>query len=277
MRTGAAALLCLARLALPLLAVAALAGCAARQPVSPRFTYTLKEFQALAATLPEEASERALAEPARFLDLVAGSLASPEGTLLLVDKTHGLERSWNPADLVDLPRGTLRLSKDGLRLRSVVLDDLVSMSDAARADGFTLTVSSAWRSWDTQAALRSRALATQPREQVDRELAAPGHSQHQLGTAIDFGSIDDSFAETAAGRWMAANAWRYGWSLSYPQGREAETGYRWESWHYRWLGRSAAALVHEFFGDSQQRFLEFWAAGEAGLRSKLRVPPGGRG
>lgn len=269
-----------ARLTLALAAVASLtlaAGCSSRRPVSPRFTYTPKEFEALAKTLPEEVAARALADPSRFLDLAAGALAAPDGTLLLVDKTNGLDRSWTPPDLVDLPRTRLSLSKDGLRLRSVVIDDLVAMSDAARADGATLTVSSAWRSWDTQAALRSRALASQPREQVDRELAAPGHSQHQLGTVVDLGSIDDSFADTSAGKWMAANAWRYGWSLSYPLGREAETGYRWESWHYRWLGRSASELVHGFFGDRQQRFLEFWAAAEAGLKAKLRVPPGGRG
>jgi len=266
--------------ALALAAVTALtlaAGCSSRRPVSSRFTYTVTEYRALAKSLPEEAAARALADPSRFLDLAAGALAAPDGTLLLVDKAHGLERSWTPPDLVDLPRTRLSLSKDGLSLRSVVIDDLVAMSDAARADGATLTVSSAWRSWETQVALRSRALATQPREQVDRELAAPGHSQHQLGTVVDLGSIDDSFADTPAGKWMAANAWRYGWSLSYPQGREAETGYRWESWHYRWLGRSAAELVHGFFGDSQQRFLEFWAAAEAGLRARLRVPPGGRG
>ena len=162
----------------------------------------------------------------RFLDLLADALASPAGTLLLVDKTHALDRSWTPPDLVDLSREGLSLSKTGLRLRSVVVEDLAAMSDAARADGAMLTVSSAWRSWDTQAALRAKALETQPREQVERELAAPGHSQHQLGTVIDLGSIDDSFADTAAGRWMTANAWRFGWSLSYPQGRESETGDR---------------------------------------------------
>jgi len=267
---GSCALAALAALALA-------AGCSSRRPVSDRFTYTRKEFQALAGTLPADAAARALADPSRFLDLAAGALAAPDGALLLVDKSNALDRSWAPTDLVDLRRDRLSLSKDGLRLRAVVIDDLVAMSDAARADGATLTVSSAWRSWDTQAALRSRALATQPLEQVDRELAAPGHSQHQLGTVVDLGSIDDSFAETPAGTWMAANAWRYGWSLSYPRGREAETGYRWESWHYRWLGRSAAELAHEFFGDSQQQFLEFWVAAEAGLRTKARAPTGGRG
>jgi D-alanyl-D-alanine carboxypeptidase len=253
-----------------LLALAALAGCASRQPVSPRFAYTRAEFQALAATLPADASARALAEPARFLELLADALEVPDGTLLLVDKTNGLDRSWTPQDLVDIPPGAWKLSRSGLRLRSVVLEDLAKMGESARAEGVQLAISSAWRSWDTQAALRSKALETQPLEEVDRELAPPGHSQHQLGTAIDFGSIDDSFADTASGRWMAANAWRYGWSLSYPPGREVETGYRWESWHYRWIGRAAAELARSFFGDSQQRFLEFYATSEAGLRAKLR-------
>jgi D-alanyl-D-alanine carboxypeptidase len=254
-----------------LLLLTALAGCASRQPVSARFTYTRAEFRTLAAALPADAAERALAEPGEFLELLADALGTADGTLLLVDKTHALDRSWTPPDLVDLPTGAWRLSKTGLRLRSVVIADLVAMSEAARAEGVELVISSAWRSWDTQAALRARALATQPREQVERELAAPGHSQHQLGTAIDLGSIDDSFADTEAGRWMTANAWRYGWSLSYPRGREAETGYRWESWHYRWIGRAGAELARSFFGDRQQRFLEFYAASEDGLRARLRA------
>jgi D-alanyl-D-alanine carboxypeptidase len=260
-----------AALALATLMLAALAGCASRRPVSPRFTYTRREFQELAKTLPPQTAARALAEPARFLSLVAEALEAPAGVLLLVDKDHGLERSWTPADLVDLPRGRLTLTRAGLRLRSVALEDLAEMSEAAGVDGVTLPISSTWRSWDTQAALRDRALATQPREEVDRELAPPGHSQHQLGTVIDFGSIDDSFADTPAGRWMAASAWRYGWSLSYPRGREDETGYRWESWHYRWIGRPAAELVRSFFGDSQQQFLAFWTSAESGLRAKLRA------
>jgi len=259
-----------ARSAALLAALVVLAGCGSRRPVSSRFPYTLKEFQALAAGLPAESASRALAEPARFLELLAGALEAPDGALLLVDKAHGLDRTWTPPDLCDLPADRLSLSRAGLRLRSIVLAALTAMSDAARADGVVLTVSSAWRSWQTQAELREAALKARPLEEVDRELAAPGHSQHQLGTAIDLGSIDESFAETAAGRWMAANAWRYGWSLSYPRDGEAETGYRWEPWHYRWSGRPAAELVHAFFGDRQQRFLEFVAAAAAGAREKLR-------
>lgn len=69
--------------------------------------------------------------------------------------------------------------------------------------------------------------------------APPGASQHQLGTVIDLGSIDDSYADTAEGKWMFKNAWKYGWSLSYPKDMEHITGYKWESWHYRYLGVEA--------------------------------------
>ncbi len=99
---------------------------------------------------------------------------------------------------------------------------------------------------------------------ADRESARAGQSQHQLGLAVDFGSIDDSFAETAAAAWLAVNASRRGWSLSYPKGLETVTGYRWESWHYRYLGTAAAALERKRFVGVQQyalAFLEEWNRG----------------
>jgi D-alanyl-D-alanine carboxypeptidase len=94
-------------------------------------------------------------------------------------------------------------------------------------------------------------------EEADRESARPGHSQHQTGLVVDFGSIDDSFAETRAGRWIAANASRFGWSVSFPQGYEAVTGYRWESWHYRYVGRDLTAFIDAYFGGIQQYALQF--------------------
>jgi D-alanyl-D-alanine carboxypeptidase len=94
-------------------------------------------------------------------------------------------------------------------------------------------------------------------EAADRESARPGCSQHQTGLVVDFGSIDDSFAQTAAGRWMAANAARFGWSLSFPDGYEAVTGYRWESWHYRYVGKEIAAFIDNYFDGIQQYALRF--------------------
>jgi D-alanyl-D-alanine carboxypeptidase len=109
---------------------------------------------------------------------------------------------------------------------------------------------------------------TYGQEMADRESARPGASQHQLGTAIDFGSITDAFAETRAGRWLVAHAWEYGFSLSYPQGYEGITGYRYESWHYRFITKAGVLLQRRYFGDVQQYLLEFLDANRAALEAK---------
>jgi D-alanyl-D-alanine carboxypeptidase len=92
---------------------------------------------------------------------------------------------------------------------------------------------------------------------ADRESARPGHSQHQLGLVIDFGSITDAFARTPEGIWLSVNASRFGWSLSYPEGYEDVTGYRWESWHYRYVGRELAEFIDNYFNGIQQYALRF--------------------
>jgi zinc D-Ala-D-Ala carboxypeptidase len=83
--------------------------------------------------------------------------------------------------------------------------------------------------------------------------ARPGHSEHQLGTTLDFRSYGNStppweyadWGTTAAGRWLAANAWRYGFVMSYPKGKMKVTCYTYEPWHYRYVGRPMAARVRE--------------------------------
>jgi len=94
-------------------------------------------------------------------------------------------------------------------------------------------------------------------EAADLYSAKPGTSQHQLGTTVDFGSIDDSFAYTEAGKWLFAHADEFGFSLSYPENGLSITGYQYESWHYRYIGRAGTELQQAYFYDSQQRLLEF--------------------
>ena len=67
-------------------------------------------------------------------------------------------------------------------------------------------------------------------------------------------------AETRASRWLVANAARFGFSLSYPKGLDAVTGYKWESWHYRYIGAAACALQAEYFGGIQQYLMLFLEA-----------------
>jgi D-alanyl-D-alanine carboxypeptidase len=224
-------------------------------------------FAAAVAVLPPE---RALAvtaafavDPDRFFDIL--SMAETEsaaagGMLQLVDKRNGLDPAYEPPDLVPLSDYQLTVSRNDLRLRLAIMDAVMAMDAAARADGITLVYSSAYRSYSYQDGLFERYSRQHGVENANRFSARPGDSQHQLGTAIDFGSIDDSFATTSAGQWLAANAWRFGFSLSYPMDMEHVTGYVWESWHYRYITKAGAILEREYFGGIQQYLLEFLEA-----------------
>jgi D-alanyl-D-alanine carboxypeptidase len=144
-----------------------------------------------------------------------------------------------------------------MMLRKAAFDALEEMAAAAQSEGVTLTASSAYRSFNYQRDVYNRIVRQLGQEAADRVSARPGHSQHQLGLVVDFGSIDNSFAETAQGRWIAANASEFGWSLSYPRGYEDITGYSWESWHYRYVGKDLAAFIDRHFDGIQQYALEF--------------------
>ena len=200
------------------------------------------------------------ASPAFMADLQA-CLEGDRYLWALVDKQHSLPTGYAPNDLVALTEGSYRVSRNGLTLRRAAAIALDEMAKAARADGVTLVASSTYRSYDYQTQVYNRNVREMGQEAADRESARPGHSQHQTGLVVDFGSIDDSFAATAAGRWMKANASRFGWSLSFPDGYEAVTGYRWESWHYRYVGKPLAAFIDNYFDGIQQyalRFLHEW-------------------
>jgi D-alanyl-D-alanine carboxypeptidase len=200
-------------------------------------------------------------DPAEFLaDLAAVLAADTEGLLVLVDKQHALSSDYIPEDLVPLVLNSeYEIWKDTLSLRRSTEVALRHMAAEARKDGITLIVSSSYRSYEHQKTVYERNVLEMGKEAADRESAAPGTSQHQTGTAIDFGSITDDFAQTPAGKWLDRNAGTYGFSLSFPDGYEQATGYRWECWHYRYIGPEAVQFQNKWFSGIQQYMLVFIA------------------
>lgn len=176
----------------------------------------------------------------------------------LIDKKHYVSSDYVPLDLVPLEKNSLyNINRKDLSLRPDAEASLRLMAAAAKEDGITLLVSSTYRSYDYQKRLFQHWVDVDGLEEAERESARPGTSQHQLGTAIDFGSITDDFAETAMGKWVYARGPEFGWSLSFPMDYEDVTGYRWESWHFRFIGEPACRFQKKYFGNVQQFMLEF--------------------
>ena len=138
----------------------------------------------------------------------------------------------------------------GHRVRAFVIADLKAMARAARAAGARLAVQSAFRSYSTQKSTFAYWSRVSGYSAALRSSARAGHSEHQLGTTVDFRSYGGSapwyysdWGTTKAGAWLKKNAWKYGFVMAYPKGKTSVTCYAYEPWHYRYMGRSEAAKV----------------------------------
>jgi zinc D-Ala-D-Ala carboxypeptidase len=251
-----------------LLLVASCGSLAAGAAAAPEFSLTIQDLRLMTTALPKTVQDRIITDSRSFLHLLSLVLDEPAEYLVLVDKSHPLLPDYVPPDLVSLGAYPLSISRGDLSLRRAIMPDVLAMAAAARADGAALLFSSSYRSYEYQKTVYEREVKMHGQQAADRESARPGTSQHQLGTAVDFGSITDAFAETKAGQWLAAHAEEYGFSLSFPKGYESVTGYRTESWHYRYITKTAARLQREYFDDIQQYLLVFLHDNRTALEAK---------
>ena len=163
--------------------------------------------------------------------------------LVLVNKTYKLPSTYAPKDLVKASTSGIRRGEN-YYLRNILINDLKRMVTDIKSAGIDISIVSAYRSYQTQVTTYNYWLEKNDNNvaYVDTFSARPGHSQHQLGTAIDFSSseigdaLGDSFANTKASKWLVNNAYKYGFVISFPKAYEPTTGYKFESWHYRYIG-----------------------------------------
>ena len=165
---------------------------------------------------------------------------------ILVNKTHELPSDYEPSDLVTVP---LRGSRE-TQLRQQASDALVKLFEAADSDGVTLYCASGYRSYSTQEDLFAENVAAYGEEQANLVSAKPGQSEHQTGLCMDgtceaMGmDLQESFADTTEGQWIADNAQNYGFIIRFPEGKTEITGYSYEPWHIRYVGVDAAVEIH---------------------------------
>ncbi|HZJ10676.1 MAG TPA: M15 family metallopeptidase [Trueperaceae bacterium] len=187
-----------------------------------------------------------------FDDLPAPRSDYDDWETTVLDTVFALAAAYAPADLTGaaaaFPAG--QAGGGDFQVRSLVIDDLRALLAAAAAAGHELAIQSAYRSYDYQQDTFQYWVERNGRQAALATSARPGHSEHQLGTAIDLRSLHgppawelDDWAATPEGGWVAANAWRFGFVMSYPEGSSELTCYDYEPWHYRYVGREVAAEI----------------------------------
>ena len=163
----------------------------------------------------------------------------------------------------------LRLVSNNSEVDVRIYDDLVKLLEAGRADGITLFPCSGYRSYELQVKLftskvdklKQKGLSQEEAETTAAtEVARPGTSEHITGlcadiVSIDYQRLDSGFADTETAQWLADNAWKYGFILRFPKGKEHITGVIYEPWHYRFVGKEAAREIHEK-GITLEEYLE---------------------
>ena len=183
--------------------------------------------------------------------------SQPDSLRCLVNKMRPFEQQdWEPSDLVEFYSH---------QLRAEAAKAADTMIDAAATDGVTLLVSSAYRSYAVQQQTYQYWVSVNGQQVADQLSARPGYSEHQTGLAIDFASpegcrLEECYRDTLAGQWLAKNAPRYGYILRFPDGRQSVTGYRFEPWHYRYVG---VQIAQEYVSSGAKTFEEFIGTGAA--------------
>lgn len=168
--------------------------------------------------------------------------------LFLVNPDYTIGESWAPDDLTSVGNDQ--------SIDSRIYSAYHAMVSAAKQDGVSLWVVSGYRSYSKQNRLYNNRVArskeenpsfTQEEAEADaaRNVARPGTSEHQIGLAIDFNSVETSFADTKAGKWLKSHAAEYGFILRYEEDKQSITKISYEPWHYRYVGAKHALTMQE--------------------------------
>lgn len=167
-----------------------------------------------------------------------------DGTAFLVNRQHAVSQNYVPQ--------TRKVNGPGMSqtMRPDAAAALEEMFAAAKEDGVNLSIVSGYRSYSKQATIYSRKKATYGQAEADRVSALPGTSEHQLGLAMDLAKkgssqLNKAFGKTEEGQWVSAHAHEFGFIVRYLEGYEEVTGYMYEPWHVRYVGKALAKELYE--------------------------------
>ena len=172
-------------------------------------------------------------------------IKNPNDKLVLVNKNNKLKNDFIPDDLIKLD---LKYSNEEKYLKKEAALSFYKLSEDAKEKGYRIIVVSAYRSYTYQEKLFDYYVKEKGLNYALNCSAKPGHSEHQTGLAIDVEGSNfdyDLFEQSIEFDWMKKNAYKYGFILRYPKGKEHITGFKYEPWHYRYVGEKVAKYIYE--------------------------------
>lgn len=177
-------------------------------------------------------------------------------TSMLVNKYYLLTKDYVPDDLVNVSQTYSWGSNQ--RVRKVAYDAFLDMWEQAKEDGFYLMISSSYRSYEEQEIVYNN-YKKQGTKYADSLAARPGASEHQTGLTLDIFSKTNSnrqtFKDSEEAKWLLDNSYKFGFILRYPENLVNVTGYNYEAWHFRYVGKNIATYIH----DNNISFDEYYA------------------
>ena len=194
---------------------------------------------------------------AKDVDIVEKDGATYANGILIVNKTYSLPSTYKPSSVGGLDH----CENESKCFTSQTWNAYSTMKINAVTDGIYLSITSGYRSYSYQNTLYNNYVSANGKAQADTFSARPGNSEHQTGMAFDIINASDSFNDTKEAKWLNDNAYKYGFILRYPQGKQGITGYKYESWHYRYVGKELAQTLYnngnwitleEYFGLTSQ-------------------------
>ena len=164
---------------------------------------------------------------------------------ILVNKYYYLEEDYIPENLEELNK---QYALSNMKMVNVAKEAFEEMAKDAKKEGLKIIAMSTYRDYEYQTDLYDRYVKQDGKEAADTYSGRPGFSEHQTGFAVDVYNGDESYTDfhiTEEFKWMQKHAKEYGFILRFPEGKEHETGYQYESWHYRYVGLEAATYITE--------------------------------
>lgn len=183
-----------------------------------------------------------------------------KGYGIIVNKYYHLSEDYEPDDLVTISTKYSWGNLGSQKIREEAYDAYVNMHEAAQSEAnIYLMVNSSYRNYKDQQRVYNNYKTDHGEAYADNIAARPGYSEHQTGLALDIFSIvspsQATFKDSDSYKWLLENSYKYGFILRYPDGKENITGYKFESWHYRYVGVDLAKKIH----DSGLTFDEYYA------------------